>query len=111
MAEAAAAFDRLIAEKPDDDGLRMWKALTLLEQAREIKDNNASGYKPLVMNAYAILQPLKPRLATNADWNFAMAKAFWLNASPDLGESGRGERTPPAGELSGSAAAPGRPGL
>ena len=82
MAEAAAAFDRLIAEKPDDAGLRVWKALTLLEQAREIKDNNASGYKPLVMNAYAILQPLKQRLATNADWNFAMAKAFWMNASP-----------------------------
>ncbi len=82
VAEAAAAFDRLIAEKPDDAGLRVWKALTLLEQAREIKDNNASGFKPLVMNAYAILEPLKQRLATNADWNFAMAKAFWLNARP-----------------------------
>jgi tetratricopeptide (TPR) repeat protein len=82
MAEAAVAFDRLIAEKPDDAGLRVWKALTLLEQAREIKDNDASGFKPLVMNAYAILQPLKPRLGTNADWNFAMAKAFWLNGSP-----------------------------
>jgi tetratricopeptide (TPR) repeat protein len=81
-AEAAAAFDRLIAEKPNDVGLRVWKALTLLEQAREIKDNNASGFKPLVMNAYAILEPLKQRLATNADWNFAMAKAFWLNARP-----------------------------
>jgi tetratricopeptide (TPR) repeat protein len=82
IAEAAAAFDRLIAEKPNDDGLKVWKALTLLEQAREIKDSNASGFKPLVMNAYAILQPLKPRLGTNADWNFAMAKAFWLNGSP-----------------------------
>jgi tetratricopeptide (TPR) repeat protein len=83
IAEAAAAFDRLIAEKPNDDGLRVWKALTLLEQAREIKDNNASGFKPLVVNAYAILAPLKQRLATNADWNFAMAKAYWLNARPD----------------------------
>jgi tetratricopeptide (TPR) repeat protein len=82
IAEAAAAFDRLIAEKPSDDGLRVWKALTLLEQAREIKDNNASGFKPLVMNAYAILESLKQRLATTADWNFAMAKAYWLNDRP-----------------------------
>ena len=42
-AEAAAAFDRLMAEKPNDDGLRIWKALTLLEQAREIKDAGRSG--------------------------------------------------------------------
>jgi len=81
-AEAAAAFDRLIAEKPNDDGLRVWKALTLLEQAREIKDSNATGFKPLVNNAYAILTPLGRRLAANADWNFAVAKAFWLNDRP-----------------------------
>jgi len=81
-AEAAAAFDRLIAERPNDDGLRIWKALTLLEQAREIKDAGGTGWKPLVASAYALLQPLGPRQVTNADWNFAMAKAYWLNDRP-----------------------------
>ena len=80
--EAAAAFDRLIAERPNDDGLRIWKALTLLEQAREIRDAGGAGSKPLVVNAYAILQPLGRRQADNADWNFAMAKAYWLNDRP-----------------------------
>jgi tetratricopeptide (TPR) repeat protein len=81
-AEAAVAFDRLIAERPNDDGLRVWKALTLLEQAREIKDAGGTGWKPLVASAYALLQPLGPRQVTNADWNFAMAKAYWLNDRP-----------------------------
>jgi tetratricopeptide (TPR) repeat protein len=81
-AEAAVAFDRLISERPNDDGLKIWKALTLLEQAREIKDAGGSGLKPLVVSAYSILQPLGRRQATNADWNFAMAKAYWLNDRP-----------------------------
>ena len=82
LTEAVAAFDRLLVERPTDDGLRIWKALALLEQARAMKDAKASGYKPVVMNAYAILQPMGQRQTTNADWNFAMAKAFWLNDRP-----------------------------
>ncbi len=82
VAEAAAAFGKLIAEKPNDDGLKIWRALALLEQARGMKDSNVSGYKTLVVNAYAILQPLGRGQAANPDWNFAMAKAFWLNDRP-----------------------------
>ena len=41
-----------------------------------------SGLKPLVVNAYAILQPLGRRQVSNAVWNFAMAKAYWLNDRP-----------------------------
>ncbi len=82
VAEAAAAFDRLIAASPNDDALKVWKALALLEQAREAKDRNQSGYKFLVVSAYRILQPLGRKLSANPDWNFAMAKAFWLNDRP-----------------------------
>jgi hypothetical protein len=83
VVEAVAAFDKLISQKPDDDDLKIWKALALLEQAHAMKDANASTYKPLVVQAYAILQPLGRKLhLTNADWNFAMAKAFWLNDRP-----------------------------
>jgi len=80
--EAAAAFDKLLAGRPGDDDLKIWKALVLLEQARGKKDANESGYKPLVVSAYKILQPLGRTQATNPDWNFAMAKAFWLNERP-----------------------------
>lgn len=82
IAEASAALDRLLAESPNDDDLKVWKALALLEQAREVKDRIQSGYKPLVVNAYRLLQPLGRRLAAHPDWNFAMAKAFWLNDRP-----------------------------
>jgi tetratricopeptide (TPR) repeat protein len=80
--EATAAFDKLLAERPGDDDLKIWKALSLLEQARAMKDANTSGYKGLVNNAYAILQPMGRRIPNNPDWNFAMAKAFWLNERP-----------------------------
>ncbi|MFI5340083.1 MAG: hypothetical protein ACHQ7N_09620, partial [Candidatus Methylomirabilales bacterium] len=33
--EAVAAFDKLLAEKPNDEGLNIWKALALLDQAAE----------------------------------------------------------------------------
>lgn len=82
LTEAVAAFDRLLVERPMDDGLRIWKALALLEQARTMKDAKAVGYNPLVLKAYAILQPMGQRQLTNADWNFAMAKAYWLNERP-----------------------------
>ena len=79
---AATAFDKLIAERPGDEHLQVWKALTLLEQARAMKDANTAGFKPLVVRAYSILQPLGKRIPNDADWNFAMAKAFWLNDRP-----------------------------
>jgi tetratricopeptide (TPR) repeat protein len=81
-AEAVAAFDKLLAERPTDDNLRIWKALALLEQARALKDATMSGYKPLVANAYAMLQPLGRQQVANPDWNLAMARAFWLNDRP-----------------------------
>ena len=88
--EASAAFDRLIAEKPGEDGLRIWKALALLEQARGMKDSKTGSFKPLVVNAYTILQSVKQRQATNPDWNFAMAKAFWLNDRPTWAKKAAG---------------------
>jgi hypothetical protein len=91
VGEAVVAFDKLIAEKPGDDGLKIWKALALLEQAREKRDSRASGFKPLVVNAYTILQPLGQRQATNPDWNFAMAKAFWLNDRPTWARKAAGK--------------------
>ena len=45
VVEATAAFDKLLAERPGDDDLKIWKALSLLEQARAMKDANTSGYK------------------------------------------------------------------
>ncbi len=81
-AEAVVAFDKLIAERPNGDDLKIWKALALLEQARGMKDTNTPNYKPLVVGAYQILQPLGRKHPTNADWNFAMARAFWLNDRP-----------------------------
>lgn len=82
VVEAEAAFDRLLAERPGDDDLKVWKALAILEQARVKRDAEETGYKPLVVKAYAILQPLGRRIPDNADWNFAMAKAFWMNDRP-----------------------------
>jgi len=81
-AEAAASFDKLLAERPNDEDLRIWKALALLEQARAMKDVNAAGYKPLVTNAYRILQPIGRKHGDNPEWNLAMARAFWLNDRP-----------------------------
>jgi len=78
-AEAVAAFDRVLAEKPNDEGLKIWKALALLKQAGEMKESKVPGYKPVVLKAWAILQPMGQRQATNPDWNFAAAKALWLN--------------------------------
>jgi tetratricopeptide (TPR) repeat protein len=92
--EAEAAFDKLLSERPTDADLKVWKALAILEQARAKKDADAapSAYKPLVNKAYAILQPLGRERATNADWNFAMAKAFWMNERPTW--AGKAARTP-----------------
>jgi tetratricopeptide (TPR) repeat protein len=91
VVEAEAAFDRLLVQSPGDDGLKVWKALAILEQARVKKDAEESGYKPLVVKAYAVLQPLGRRMSDNADWNYAMAKAFWLNDRPTW--AGRASRT------------------
>ncbi len=77
--EAVAAFDKLLAEKPNDDGLNIWKALALLDQAAEMRKSKSPGYRPVVLNAWTILQPMGQRQASNADWNLAAAKALWLN--------------------------------
>ena len=82
VVEAEAGFDKLLAERPADDDLKIWKSLALLEQARGMKDANKSGYKGLVNKAYGMLQPMGRRVPNNPDWNFAMAKAFWLNERP-----------------------------
>ena len=89
--QAALAFDRLLAETPTDDELKIWKALALLEQARARKEANASGYKPLVVQAYAILQPLGRSHVKDANWNFAMAKAYWLNDRPTWAKRAAGK--------------------
>lgn len=90
--EAVAAFDTLLSQRPDDDELKIWKALGLLEQARAKKDANMSPYKPLVAQAYAILQPLGRKISlTDADWNFAMAKALWLNDRPTWAKRAAGK--------------------
>ncbi|MBP2670239.1 MAG: hypothetical protein H6Q85_305, partial [candidate division NC10 bacterium] len=34
VVEAEAAFDKLLAERPGDDDLKIWKSLAMLEQAR-----------------------------------------------------------------------------
>ena len=81
-AEAEAAFDKLLAERPGDDDLKIWKARAMLEQARAKKDADTSGYKGLVNRAYGILAPMKSRIPHNPDWNFAMAQAFWMNERP-----------------------------
>jgi tetratricopeptide (TPR) repeat protein len=82
-AEAVAAFDKLLLERPNDEGLKIWKSLALLEQARAMRETQHPGYKPLVVNAYTILRPLGKSQEENPDWLFAMAKAFWLNERPD----------------------------
>ena len=91
VAEAVAVLDTLIAERPNEDNLKIWKALGLLEQAHVRKDANTSGYKPLVVQAYAILQPLGRNNVKNADWNFAIAKAFWLNDRPTWAKRAAGK--------------------
>jgi len=82
VVEAEAAFDKLLAERPGDDDLKIWKARAMLEQARAKKDADASGYKGLVNRAYGILQPMGRRIPSNPDWNYAMAQAFWMNERP-----------------------------
>lgn len=77
--EAMAAFDKLLAEKPGDDGLKIWRATVVLEQARQMKEEKDPSYKGRVIATYAALKPLVTRNADNPDWYYAMAKAFWLN--------------------------------
>lgn len=91
IVEAESAFDKLLAERPGDDDLKIWKSLALLEQARAMRDADKSGYKGLVNKAYSILQPMGRRIPNNPDWNFAMAKAFWLNERPTW--AGRAAKT------------------
>jgi tetratricopeptide (TPR) repeat protein len=85
-AEAAAEFDKLIAENPNDDGLKIWKALALLEQARGMREAKAPQYKPIVLNAWAILGAMGQKQHVNPDWNLAVGKALWLNERPERGK-------------------------
>jgi len=85
-AEAAAEFDKLIAGNPNDEGLKVWKALALLEQAREMRDAKAPQYKPIVLNAWAILRAMGQKQQANPDWNLAVGKALWLNERPERGK-------------------------
>jgi tetratricopeptide (TPR) repeat protein len=78
-AEALVLFDRLLAERPTDDARIIWKARCLLEQARMQMESKGGEYRPLVLSAYGLLRPLGRRQAENPDWNFAVAKALWLN--------------------------------
>jgi tetratricopeptide (TPR) repeat protein len=83
-AEAATSFDKLLAERPNDEDLRIWKALALLEQARAMKDVNAAGYKPLVTNAYRILQPALYKLgvmSAELEGKPAAAREYWQRAT------------------------------
>lgn len=80
--EASVAFDNLSRQSPADDSLKVWKALAMLEQARQMREATAPGYKPLVVEAYAVLKPLTHRMGSNPDWCYAMAKAYWLNDRP-----------------------------
>jgi tetratricopeptide (TPR) repeat protein len=84
-AEAVSAFDALIAEQPNDDGLKIWKAKALLEQARQMRESKVPNYKPLIINAWAILKSVAQRQQGDPDWNFAVGKALWLNDRPDRG--------------------------
>lgn len=80
--EAVAAFDRLLAEKPGDPGLRIWKAHAVLEQARMMRAAKDPAYEKLVLSAYASLKRLTSGSYDDPDWCLAMAKAFWLNGRP-----------------------------
>jgi hypothetical protein len=87
LQEASAAFDKLMSDRPSDDDLKIWKSLTLLEQAREMKDAGQSAYKPLVTVAYGLLRQSHVQ---DAYWNFAMAKAYWLNDRPQWSQKAAG---------------------
>ncbi len=84
-AEAVVAFDKLIAQQPNDDALRIWKAKALLEQAREMRASKLPKSKPMIIDAWAILKAVGPRQARDPDWNFTVGKALWLNARPERG--------------------------
>jgi tetratricopeptide (TPR) repeat protein len=86
-ADAAAAFDALSVKSPADDSLKLWKAISQLDQARQMRDAKADGYKALVGRAYAGLKPLKYREGDNPDWYYALAKAYWLNDRTSRAES------------------------
>jgi tetratricopeptide (TPR) repeat protein len=81
-ADAAAAFDALSVKSPADDSLKLWKAIAQLEQARQLRDAKANGYKALIERAYAGLMQLRYREGGNPDWYWALAKAYWLNDRP-----------------------------
>jgi len=80
--EAAVALDNLVRESPEDDSLKVWKALAMLEKANRMREEKVPGYKTSVVQAYAILKPLAYRMSQDPDWCYAMAKAYCLNDRP-----------------------------
>jgi tetratricopeptide (TPR) repeat protein len=85
--EAAVAFEKLIAQNPSEDRLKVWKALVQLEQARGMRESRAPQYKTLVLGAWAILKSVDRSQQLNPGWNLAVGKALWLN---DRRERGKG---------------------
>ncbi len=84
-AEAVAAFDALLAQQPNDDGLKIWKAKALLAQAQAMRESKTPNYTPLVVGAWSILKAVGVRQQGDPDWNFAVGKALWLNDRSDRG--------------------------
>lgn len=84
--EAAAEFDKLIAEKPGEAGPKIWKALAQLEQARVMRESRSGPYRPLVLGAWAALQGVEKVQPPTPEWNLAVGKALWLNERRDRGK-------------------------
>ena len=86
LEEAGGASDRLIAENPNNDQLKIWRALVSLEQARRMRESKTPGYKNTVVREWAVLKRLRRRNYNNPEWCLAVAKAYWLN---DRSKKGR----------------------
>lgn len=84
--EAAAEFDKLIAEMPGEAGPKIWKALAQLEQARGMREARSGPYRPLVLSAWAALQGVQKVQPPTPEWNLAVGKALWLNERRDRGK-------------------------
>jgi tetratricopeptide (TPR) repeat protein len=84
--EAASEFDKLIAEKPNEAGPKIWKALAQLEQARGMREARSGPYRPLVLSAWAALKGVQKVQPPTPEWNLAVGKALWLNERHDRGK-------------------------
>lgn len=80
--EAITAFDELSRKSPSDDSLKIWWSLATLEKAYSMRLDKTSGSDVLAVRAYTILKPMYRSQWQNADWYYAMAKAYFLNGRP-----------------------------